>query len=37
MKAHAATALRWLDFPLATLRWLLRDSADTPPAEEERA
>ena len=24
MKAHAATALRWLDFPLATLQWLLR-------------
>lgn len=27
MKAHAATALRWLDFPLATLRWLLRGKA----------
>lgn len=24
MKSHAATSLRWLDFPLATLRWLLR-------------
>ncbi len=27
MKAHAATALRWLDFPLATLRWLFRGDA----------
>lgn len=27
MKAHAATALRWLDFPLATLRWLVRGDA----------
>jgi perosamine synthetase len=27
MKAHAATALRWLDFPLATLRWLWRGDA----------
>lgn len=27
MKAHAATALRWLDFPLATLRWLFRGEA----------
>jgi dTDP-4-amino-4,6-dideoxygalactose transaminase len=27
MKAHAATALRWLDFPLATLRWLVRGEA----------
>jgi dTDP-4-amino-4,6-dideoxygalactose transaminase len=27
MKAHAATALRWLDFPFATLRWLLRGEA----------
>ncbi len=24
MKSHAATALRWLDFPWATLRWLMR-------------
>lgn len=24
MKSHAATALRWLDFPAATLRWLVR-------------
>jgi dTDP-4-amino-4,6-dideoxygalactose transaminase len=27
MKSHAATALRWLDFPLATLRWLSRGEA----------
>lgn len=27
MRAHAATALRWLDFPLATLRWLRRGEA----------
>lgn len=27
MKAHAATALRWVDFPAATLRWLLRGPA----------
>ncbi|MDR7334687.1 DegT/DnrJ/EryC1/StrS family aminotransferase [Roseateles asaccharophilus] len=27
MKSHAATALRWLDFPLATWRWLRRGDA----------
>ncbi|MGC3984424.1 MAG: DegT/DnrJ/EryC1/StrS family aminotransferase [Pseudorhodoferax sp.] len=27
MRSHAATALRWLDFPLATWRWLRRGDA----------
>lgn len=27
MKSHAATALRWLDFPMATWRWLRRGDA----------
>ncbi len=27
MKAHAATALRWLDFPAATLRWIWQGNA----------
>lgn len=27
MRSHAATALRWLDFPLATWRWLWRGEA----------